>query len=67
MRRRYFDCVTSNHFPVDPIYKNRGEGNFLKAFNGMSTLGFTLQVMNTLMYSDESPDMHLKALVSVLC
>ena len=41
-KKRYFDAISSAHFPVDPIYKSAGDGNFFKAFNGVSTLGFTL-------------------------
>lgn len=41
-RKRYFDAVTSAHFPVSPEYKFSVNGNFLKAFSGVSTLGFSL-------------------------
>lgn len=42
LKKSYFDAISSAHFPVDPIYKQAGGGNFFKAFNGVSTLGFTL-------------------------
>ena len=48
LKKKYFDVISSGHFPVDPIYKKAGEGNFFKAFNGVSTLGFTLQALWTL-------------------
>lgn len=41
-KKKYFDSICSGHFPVDPMYKKAGGGNFFKAFNGVSTLGFTL-------------------------
>lgn len=41
-KKKYFDVISSAHFPVDPIYKTAGNGNFFKAFNGVSTLGFSL-------------------------
>lgn len=50
-KKGYFDAVSSAHFPVDPIYKKAGGGNFFKAFNGVSTLGFTLQVLWTLFHT----------------
>jgi len=50
MKKKYFDAIASSHFPVDPIYKMAGDGNFFKAFNGVSSLGFTLQALWTLLY-----------------
>lgn len=49
-KKRFFDIISSGHFPVDPIYKKAGGGNFFKAFNGVSTLGFSLQSLWTLLY-----------------
>jgi dihydroorotase-like cyclic amidohydrolase len=42
LKKKYFDTISSGHFPVDPMYKKAGGGNFFKAFNGVSTLGFSL-------------------------
>ena len=42
LKKHYYNLITSSHFPVDPIYKKAGGGNFFKAFNGVSTLGFSL-------------------------
>lgn len=42
LKKKYFDNISSGHFPVDPLFKFAGSGNFFKAFNGVSTLGFTL-------------------------
>ena len=50
LKRHYFDMISSAHFPVAPMYKNSVQGNFFKAFNGVSTLGFSLQVLWTLFF-----------------
>ncbi len=48
LRKHYFDAITSAHFPVSPELKFEVGGNFLKAFSGVSTLGFSLQALWTL-------------------
>jgi len=48
LQKHYFDSIASGHFPVAPMYKNSVGGNFFKAFNGVSTLGFTLQSLWTI-------------------
>lgn len=50
LKKKYFDCISSGHFPVDPTYKLIEKGNFFVAFNGVSTLGFTLQALWTLFH-----------------
>jgi dihydroorotase-like cyclic amidohydrolase len=42
LKKRYFNAISSNHFPVDPLYKFSVGGNFFKALNGIGTLGFSL-------------------------
>lgn len=45
--RAYFDIISSNHFPVHPMYKNNVDENFFKAMPGIVSLGLTLPILWT--------------------
>jgi len=45
--RAYFDIISSNHFPVHPMYKNNVDDNFFKAMPGILSLGLTLPILWT--------------------
>ena len=79
MKKKYFDIVSSNHFPVGPKYKENVNGNFFKAFNGISSISFTLPIMwslfnhDTIMFQDpnqnkkQNEDDFLKRLIYHCC
>lgn len=46
-RKKYYNVLSSNHFPVLPKYKFEVKGNFFKALSGISSIGMTLPVMWT--------------------
>eukprot|EP00357_Protocruzia_adherens_P010770 CAMPEP_0115003136 /NCGR_PEP_ID=MMETSP0216-20121206/18416_1 /TAXON_ID=223996 /ORGANISM="Protocruzia adherens, Strain Boccale" /LENGTH=888 /DNA_ID=CAMNT_0002368853 /DNA_START=39 /DNA_END=2705 /DNA_ORIENTATION=- len=57
----YINTVSSGHFPVHPKFKFLEQGSFIRAFSGVSTLGFTMQVLWSRLYP-KSPDNAMKNL-----
>ena len=53
LKKRHFDIISSGHFPVLPKYKEDVEGNFFKAFSGVSSLSFTLPIMWSIYHHDD--------------
>ncbi len=78
-QKKYFDIVSSNHFPVHPKYKQEVDGDLLRALPGISCISLTLPLMWSLYRQDDNlfqdpkrnrrynEDAYLRKLVSHCC